>query len=92
MTRFFFLFIVFMLAVCHYGYAQVKEPTVDPSIEQQLENITENSEDVETEDDGYLQELSQYRKNNLNLNTATSDQLTALRFVNSLQIESLLKY
>ena len=92
MTRFFFLFIVFTLAVCHLGYAQVKEPTVDPSIEQQLENITENSEDVETEDDGYLQELSQYRKNNLNLNTATADQLTALRFVNSLQIESLLKY
>lgn len=76
----------------HFAIAQVKEPTVDPSVEQQLENITENNDDTETEDDGYLQELSQYRKNKLNLNTATADQLVALRFVNSLQIESLISY
>ncbi len=91
MKKHFYLLIIFS-AVFHFAMAQVKEPTVDPSIEQQLENITENNDDIETEDDGYLQELSQYKKNKLNLNTATADQLVALRFVNSLQIESLISY
>lgn len=88
-----FLFIIlFYLGISVNIYAQVIETTIDPAIEQQLENITENNDDLETEDDAYLQELAQYRKHNLNLNTATADQLTAIRFVNSLQIESLLTY
>ncbi len=57
------LFSFFIVLFCHItSTAQNKENPVDPAIEQQLENITENSEDMETEDDAYLQEMSQYKK------------------------------
>ena len=48
-------------------FAQV--PVTPPIIEQQLEAITENNEDVETEDDSFLQTMRQYFKNPINLNT-----------------------
>ncbi len=46
--------------------AQVTEP-VTTNTEQQLENITENNEDIETEDDAYLQEMVQFIKNPIKL-------------------------
>ncbi|MBC7511419.1 MAG: hypothetical protein H7320_22125, partial [Ferruginibacter sp.] len=48
------------------------KPVVLPNsnVEQQLENITENSADAETEDDSYLQEMIQYQKHPININTA----------------------
>ena len=61
---------VFFIAFCcivHTGISQVTptpaEPPVNSTVEQQLENITENNEDMETEDDSYIQELAQYLKN-----------------------------
>jgi len=56
---------VFLIAFCCSilsGFSQVTpapvEPPVNSTVEQQLENITENNEDMETEDDSYIQELS----------------------------------
>ncbi len=86
-----FLFIPLLL-LCMHGQAQVTETPPSTDLEQQLENITENNADIETEDDSYLQELAQYRKHPLNLNFADADQLTALRYLNSLQIENILSY
>jgi hypothetical protein len=84
--------------VIYRGIAQVKEPpppvTELPNtvVEQQLENITENNEDAETEDDAFLQEMLQFQKNPVNLNTADETQLKALRILSPLQVQSLLTY
>ena len=80
------------------GVAQVKETppklTELPNtvIEQQLENITENNEDAQIEDDAFLQEMLQYQKNPINLNTADENLLKALRILSPLQVQSLLTY
>jgi Helix-hairpin-helix motif len=60
--------------------------------EQQLENITENNEDAETEDDSYLQQMHQFIKNPVNLNTATENDLKELRTLNPIQIQNLILY
>lgn len=59
--------------------------------EQQLENLAE-IEEVETEDDSYLQQLEVYKTNPVNLNTADMQDLRELRILTDLQIASLLSY
>ena len=59
--------------------------------EQQLENQTATNEQ-ETEDDTYLQELEQLKKNPLNLNRATAEELKQLHIITDLQIASLISY
>ncbi|MBS1742163.1 MAG: helix-hairpin-helix domain-containing protein [Bacteroidetes bacterium] len=69
-------------------------PELAPSStsEQQLENITENNEDAETEDDSYLQELVQFQRNPVNLNTADEALLKELMILSPLQIQNLVIY
>jgi len=89
---------ILLLFIALYGNAQLPQKAenepIQPStiIEQQLENITENSEDVETEDDSYLQEMLQYQKHPINLNTANESLLKGLRVLSPMQIQSLLSY
>lgn len=64
---------------------------IPASNEQQLENLT-GTEEVETEDDSYLQQLEQFRKNPLDLNTADATELKELRIINELQVENLIAY
>jgi hypothetical protein len=59
--------------------------------EQQLESILP-ADDAGTEDDTYLQELEEFRKHPVNLNTANRDELAELHLLNDLQIENLLIY
>ncbi len=61
------------------------------STEQQLENQTD-ADQAETEDDAYLQDLEQFRKNPINLNTADAEELKLLRIVTDLQIANLIAY
>ncbi|MEO7263719.1 MAG: helix-hairpin-helix domain-containing protein, partial [Ferruginibacter sp.] len=61
-------------------------------VEQQLENITENNEDVETEDDSYLQEMIQFQRNPVNINTAEEALLKELRVLSPMQIQNLVSY
>jgi len=63
-----------------------------PTTEQQLENITENNADAETEDDSYLQQMQQYIKHPVNLNSADENELKELRVLNPMQIQNLIKY
>jgi len=75
--------------------AQVPIPEPPPAsttVEQQLENITENSEDVETEDDSYLQQLNQLQRNPLNINQVEANVLRELRMLSPMQIENFLSY
>ena len=61
------------------------------SVEQQLENQAE-ADDAVTEDDNYLQQLQDYRKNPLNLNTAREVDLQVFRGLTELQIQNFLRY
>lgn len=60
--------------------------------EQQLENITENSEDAETEDDSYLQEMKQFQSDPVNLNSADEALLKELLVLTPIQIQNLIAY
>jgi hypothetical protein len=77
-----------------FTYAQVPEPELPATstTEQQLENITENNDDMETEDDSYLQDMVQYLKNPVNLNRADENILKDLRMLNPMQIQNLIRY
>ncbi len=59
--------------------------------EQQLENMAE-AEEGESEDDSYLQQLSDLKKRPLNLNLATESELKTFFFLKPLQIQNLLLY
>jgi hypothetical protein len=61
---------------------------VPVTTQQQLENLT----DENLEDDALLQQLDFYRKHPINLNTATTQELQPLRFLNGLQIANLINY
>ena len=82
--------LVLILFILHYSLF-TRSQDIPPATEQQLENQTD-ADQAETEDDSYLQELEQFRKNPINLNTAEADELKQLRIVTDLQIESLLSY
>lgn len=74
------------------AYAQENPSTPPVIIEQQLENLTENSEDVATEDDSYLQEMQHFLNDPLNLNLADADALKELKVLTPLQIASIISY
>ena len=94
-----FQLLLLLLMFCSLLNAQVTEPppaTPDqlPSTntEQQLENITENSEDLENEDDSYLQQMIQFQRNPVNLNTADESLLKELLILTPIQIQNLVTY
>jgi hypothetical protein len=64
---------------------------IPPSTEQQLENLTDVDQ-AETEDDSYLQQLEQYRRNPINLNETEANQLRELRILTDLQISHFISY
>ena len=84
----------FLLSIifCLLPFVLLSQTTETPATEQQLENITENNEDAETEDDYYLQQMQLYIKNPVNLNTASESELRELRIVNPIQIQNLISY
>ncbi len=61
------------------------------SSEQQLENQAD-TEQGETEDDSWLQDLDIFKKNPININTADADELRQLRVLTDLQIANLVTY
>jgi len=64
---------------------------IPPATKKQLENKTD-ADKGETEDDSYLQDLEQFRRNPINLNLADVDELKQLRIVTDLQIANLVSY
>ncbi len=90
------IFIICLLLI-NYVSLLAQVPPVEPpptttTVEQQLENITENSEDAETEDDSYLQQLNQLQKNPVNINTADEFFLKELRMLSPMQVQNFLAY
>lgn len=61
------------------------------STKQQLENLADATEQ-ETEDDTYLQQLFYLRRDPMNLNAVTADELQLFFFLTDLQIQSFIRY
>ncbi len=69
-----------------------QQEQTNTNTEQQLENITENGEDAETEDDTYIQQLTEYQKNPINLNYASEEDLQQLHLLSPIQIKNFIQY
>ena len=82
---------VILLLIGEKNIAQVAEPSM-PNTEQQLENITENNADIETEDDTYLQQMQEFLRNPVELNVAGEAELNQLRILTPVQIQNFLIY
>ena len=80
-----------MVLLIHYSPLTTHAQDILPATEQQLENLAD-AEGAETEDDSYLQQLEQFRKNPVNLNTADPPELKELRLITDLQISHLIAY
>ncbi|MEO6723086.1 MAG: helix-hairpin-helix domain-containing protein [Ferruginibacter sp.] len=72
--------------------SQVPEVPATNIAEQQLEAITENNEDVETEDDSFLQSMRQFLKNPVNLNSADIAALRELSVLSPIQMQNIISY
>jgi len=83
--------LVISLFICQLLTSIAQEQPVSSNTEQQLENLTD-LEQSETEDDNFLQQLSQFRKNPLPLNSVTADDLKELRMLSDLQITHFIIY
>ncbi|MEO6453726.1 MAG: hypothetical protein ABIN97_06645, partial [Ginsengibacter sp.] len=97
MKKYYFIrlsFFVFFISIQQYFYlAYAQEvPVTQPGAEQQLENLTENNEDAETEDDAYLQQMQHFIKDPVNLNIANESDLKELSILTPLHINSFLSY
>ncbi|MBS1753582.1 MAG: hypothetical protein JST34_05990, partial [Bacteroidetes bacterium] len=64
------LVLIFCCLLVRVAGAQPPVTQPSPDTEQQIENITENNADEETDDDSYLQSLSEFSRNPINLNAA----------------------
>jgi len=74
------------------SFSQQTSPATSSAMEQQLESLTEVDEDAEPEDDSYWQQLEEYRKHPMNLNTADENELNELGVLTALQISHLISY
>ena len=81
----FFIGLVFMCG-CSYG----QEPPVQ--LQQQLEQLADDSETESMEDDQHLQLLDHLSRNPLNLNRAGADELRQTGLLTALQVEHFLSY
>ncbi|TMI66081.1 MAG: helix-hairpin-helix domain-containing protein [Bacteroidetes bacterium] len=79
------------LFIIHYSLFTIAQETISSNTEQQLENITDMDQS-ETEDDSFWQQLQQFLKNPVNINTATADELKELKVISDLQIDNLIRY
>lgn len=80
---------VAVICICNCTVSYCQE--IPPAAEQQLENQTDVDQG-ETEDDAWLQDMEQFRKNPLNINIAETEELKQLRILTDLQIASLISY
>jgi hypothetical protein len=80
----------FIIGMC-LTFCGLTQEVTNTNVEQALEDLAE-AEELETEDDSYLQQLSQLRRNPLNLNTATLPELQIFRVLNELLLLQLINY
>lgn len=86
--------IVLILLFCFSCQVLFSQTTETPSAttEQQLENMTANNGDTETEDDSYIQQMEQFRRHPVNLNTADEGDIRELKMLSPIQVQSFILY
>ena len=82
--------ICILLLLKNTAWAQV--PDIPTNVKEELESVTEKNQDIETEDDSWLQSLQQFIKDPINLNTADAEELERLQLLSSLQIQNIIAY
>jgi len=82
--------LLFILCIVFNAQLSISQE-IPITTEQQLENLTDANEG-ETEDDSYLQELENFRRHPLNINTADADEFKQLRILTDLQIVNFVTY
>ena len=88
-----FYWLIFFVSVqCFFISLKAQDKPVTLPVEQQLENLTENNDDVETEDDSYLQQMHHFLNDPINLNNADESDLKELKVLTALQIQNLISY
>jgi len=88
MRRLFFISISAFLSTT----ALAQLPDIPVETREQLEAATENNADNQPTDDSYLQQLQQFIKNPIDLNTADENDLEQLQLLTPIQIESIISY
>lgn len=83
-----FLFIILLMLHFSAG-AQVTETS---ATEQEFENVASGNEEAEIEDDSYVQQMAQFLKHPVNINTADEEKLGELQVLDALQIQQLIAY
>ncbi len=83
--------VVFIFGYCFFSFAAIAQE-LPPATQQQLENAAEALDDEAQKDDSFLQQLDYYTKHPINLNEARAEDLQPLRFLNDLQIQSIVRY
>lgn len=73
------------------AFVTVTAQEIPVQLQQQLENLTGNTEE-ETEDDNYLQMLERYSRRPLNINEADEEVLNALGMLSEFQILNLIRH
>ena len=85
------IFILLLFIIHNSPFTGLAQEIPVSTTEQQLENLTD-ADQSETEDDSYLQQLEQFRKNPVNLNTADENDLRELKILSGLQIANFISY
>jgi hypothetical protein len=85
------IFILLLFTIHYSPFALYAQEIPVSTTEQQLENLTD-ADQTETEDDSYLQQLEQFRKKPVNLNTADENDLRELKILSGLQIANFFSY
>jgi hypothetical protein len=83
--------ILFCLTFANNSFSQdtISPKTDNNDIQQQLENIAENSQDEEADYTTLLDALNQFREHPINLNNTTKEELQLLQLLDDIQINSL---
>lgn len=96
-NRFFLCHAMRCVVICSMFFfspcmAQVTPPPAQVINEQHVENITAGNDDTDIEDDTYQQQLQEFLKDPVELNTADEETLKALLVLNPLQIQYFMQY
>ena len=84
-----FGFIAIILCGAETSFAQ---DTLNNAIEQKLENISESSQNEETDYTNLLESLDYFKKHPINLNNTNKEELSELGLLDELQIETFLEH
>jgi hypothetical protein len=76
-------------ATASFGQDTIVPKTEDNDIQQQLENIAENTQNEDADYTNLLDALNQFKEHPINLNNTTKEELQQLQLLNDIQINNL---